>query len=98
MTAPTWTPELEARAKDLLAKATPRPWRWARDRGVDDELVGADDSLVVWGCHDNACAADRDAAFIAAAPDLLASALAEIERLRGELLKPAAGWPAGMWP
>lgn len=73
---------LTDRAEQLLAGITPGPWAWVHDGDVltsnSGEVLGG-----VW-YNDNSAgifADDADAAFIAAAPTLVADLLAEVKRL-----------------
>lgn len=97
MTAPAWTPEMEERALELLANATPAPWhadsiaRAVRhlDRNVDwyaEDCPGGFNLPGRYG-RDGSGGGEADGALIAAAPDLLPAALAEIARLRAEVKK-----------
>lgn len=87
MTAKAWTPEMEERATQLLANSTARPWHVNGPFGPSDTMqsVGTRDGCVregrilVGGTAEEAC---RDAALIAEGPELLESAMAEIDVLR----------------
>jgi hypothetical protein len=76
----------------LMREATPGPWRWGDSQYRELRLLGADGGLVltVNDCSsytkqiiDIEAQTEPDADLIAAAPELLAWAAGEIERLRG---------------
>ncbi|HEX5730960.1 hypothetical protein [Microbacterium sp.] len=96
MTAPAWTPEMEARARALLAGAVPGPWEIDEEgdikAGPTSEAIGVhvaqiDEFPCVEEDKMDGAAMEIEATgqLIAAAPFMLGAALAEIERLRGEV-------------
>lgn len=77
----TWTAEKAARAQELLSKALPGPWRWRES--APNTLETEKGTAILWLRPESEWVTRRDDTdFIAAAPTLLADALAEIERLR----------------
>jgi hypothetical protein len=71
------TEERRKLARELLAKATPRPWVHVSSPGFDGDVwegVHDDDEMSVAFSPDNC-------RLIAAAPEMLAEALDEIDRL-----------------
>lgn len=79
--------EAVARARELLAAATPRPWE-VRNRDCGDVDVVKDHERVEHICtvgDELDSGALADAELIAAAPTLLAELVAEVERLRARL-------------
>jgi hypothetical protein len=81
-----WHEEAVARAKALLANATPGPW--AVRVSQDDHGRPCDDVISKGNGNINVCSecdeTTGDAALIAAAPTLIAELVAEVERLRAE--------------
>lgn len=82
MTAPD---DLTARARRLVAAATPGPWAV---EGPDDDLwvmnAGRSYSVAMLGSRAVADEVDANAALIAAAPTLIADLADEVDRLRAE--------------
>lgn len=94
MTAPNWTDDLHARAKQLIAEATPGPWTAIALNGdMEDEdpswigIASGDDRITDVVASDGMSGEQGkdDAMFIAFARTALPLALEEIERLRGEV-------------
>lgn len=78
--------DLTDRAEQLLAGITPGPWAWVHD----GDVLTSNSGKVLGGVwyNDNSAgifADDADAAFIAAAPTLVADLLAEVKRLVNEV-------------
>lgn len=91
-----WTAADSKRARELLAAASPRPWLYSVERDCVDTGQTAGDGQIYDSYSISAVELDndddpaldlwhRDAPLIAAAPDLLARAVDEIERLQGWL-------------
>lgn len=96
MTAPAWTPEIEARALALLAGAVPGPWQidddgdicgGAESQGIGVHVARVDEFPCVDEDEMDGAAVQIEATglLIASAPSLIESALEEIKRLRGEV-------------
>ncbi len=81
------------RIRELLAAATPGPWRWDENYGDNGDTGLAltnDAGVEIVGAYNHHCCAFRDdpnienesdAAFIAAAPSIVAQLLAKIEAM-----------------
>lgn len=80
--------DLTERLRDVLADATPGPWKWVED-GESMWLEGEDDVDVLVGDEDRwVHVSQADGELIAVAPVLLARAADRIERLEAQKAEP----------
>jgi hypothetical protein len=81
--------DIVAKAEALMANVTPWAWAWEELNGTEGLSLGNDEAFVIqaqhmdeWSCTIDV--KDADAAFIAAAPQLVRDLVAEVKRLRGD--------------